>query len=364
MNQKSPPDSTPIPGRISTLDGAARLAHLLSIAMPRATSIDNLDEPVLRHMQPVAFALGAHQTVGEALAGIRAQAGGGGSSLYFYVVDDQQRLAGVLQVRKLLTAPLEARLDSIMTRQVVAIPESFTVLEACELFAFHKFLAFPVVDAQRNILGVVDVSLFTEELFDLQERDQMHSLFETLGVRLAELRDRSPWATFRLRFPWLLGTIASGMVCAVLVGVFEVTLAKSLMLAFFLTLVLGLGESVAMQTMALATHRLHHQAAQKSWYVQTLPRELLRTLLLALACAGVVGLLAFVWRREALPALVIAGGIFGALLFACFAGVSVPALLHRLRLDLRVASGPLTLALTDIGTITIYFALAAALLGR
>jgi magnesium transporter len=72
----------------------------------------------------------------------------------------------------------------------------------------------------------------------------------------------------------------------------------------------------------------------------------------------------YLWRREALPALVIAGGIFGALLFACFAGVSVPALLHRLRLDLRVASGPLTLALTDIGTITIYFALAAALLGR
>jgi magnesium transporter len=331
--------------------------------MSPAKTIAELDEPVLRHAQPVALALGAHQTVGEALDSIRAQGGSAGSSLYFYVADDQQRLAGVLQVRKLLTAPLEARLEAIMTRQVVAIPDSFTVLEACELFVLHKYLAFPVVDARRKILGVVDVSLFTEEMFDLQERDQMHSLFETLGVRLAELRDRSPWGTFRLRFPWLLGTITSGMVCAVLVGLFEVTLAKSLILAFFVTMVLGLGESVAMQTMALVTHRLHHQAAQQGWYLQLLPRELLRTLLLALACAGVVGLLAYLWRREALPALVIAGGIFGALLFASFAGVSVPALLHRLRLDLRVASGPLTLALTDIGTITIYFALAAALLG-
>jgi magnesium transporter len=261
--------------------------------MNPAKTIDALDEPVLRHAQAVTLVLGTYQTVGEALASIRVRGGGGGSSLYFYVVDDQQRLAGVLQVRKLLTAPLDTRLETIMTRQVVAIPDSFTVLEACELFVLHKFLAFPVVDAQRNILGVVDVSLFTEEMFDLQERDQMHSLFETLGVRLAELRDRSPWDTFRLRFPWLLGTITSGMVCAVLVGLFEVTLAKSLILAFFVTLVLGLGESVAMQTMALVAHRLHHQAAQKHWYLHTLPRELLRTLLLALACATVVGLLSY-----------------------------------------------------------------------
>jgi magnesium transporter len=332
--------------------------------MKPARAIDNLDDPVLRHAQPTFLALGMHQTAGEALDSIRAKAGNGGNSLYFYVVDEQQRLAGVLQVRKLLTAPLDTRLDTIMTRRVVAIPDSFTVLEACELFALHKYLAFPVVDAQRKILGVVDVSLFTEELFDLQEREQTHSLFETLGVRLAELRDKSPWDTFRLRFPWLLGTIASGTVCAVLVGVFEVTLARSLILAFFLTMVLGLGESVAMQTMALTTHRLHHQAAQRRWYLHTLPRELARTLLLALACAVVVGGLALAWRRELLPAAVIAGGILGALLFACFVGVSVPALLHRLRLDLRVASGPVTLALTDIGTITIYFSLAAALLGR
>ena len=129
--------------------------------MQPAKAIDNLDDPVLRHAQPTFIALGAHQTVGEALNSIRAAADGGGSFLYFYVVDKQQRLAGVLQVRKLLTSPLDARLETVMTKHVVAIPDSFTLLEACELFVLHKYLAFPVVDRQRHILGVVDVSLIT-----------------------------------------------------------------------------------------------------------------------------------------------------------------------------------------------------------
>ena len=325
--------------------------------------MDNLDEPVIHHAQKTFVAIGAHKTVQEALDSIRATAGGG-NFLYFYVVDEQDRLVGVLQVRKLLTSPLGARLETIMTKTVIAIPESFTLLDACEFFVLHKLLAFPVVDKHRHILGVVDVSLFTEEMFDLQEREQTHSVFETLGVRVSELRDKSPWNAFRIRFPWLLGTIASGTVCALLVGLFEVTLAKSLVLAFFLTMVLGLAESMAMQTMAIAAHTLHHHAAQRQWYRQTLRRELSRTLLLALACAAVVGGVVLVWRQVALPAAVIAAGVLAALLIACFLGVSIPTLLHRLRLDLRVASGPVTLAMTDIFTITVYFSLAALILGR
>ena len=331
--------------------------------MNPATTISNLNDPVIRHAQTTFVAIGAHKTVQEALDSIRATTGSS-SFIYFYVVDASNRLCGVLQVRKLLTAPLDCRVETIMARNVIAIPESFTLLEACEFFVLHKFMAFPVVDQHRHILGVVDINLFTKEMFDLQEQEQTHSVFETLGVRISELRNQSPWHAFRTRFPWLLGTITSGMVCAVLVGLFEITLAKSLILAFFLTLVLGLSESVAMQTMAIAAHLLHHHAPRRQWYRQALLRELSRTLLLALACAAIVGGVITLWRGDGRSAGVIAAGILAALLMASFMGVSIPTLLHRLRLDLRVASGPVTLALTDIATIAIYFSLAALLLGR
>lgn len=322
---------------------------------------DRLDEPVTAYARSDFVAFDTHQTVQEILDNIRT-AGKNGAFLYFYVLDAGKRLVGVIQTRKLLTAPLDARADAIMTRNPVAVPDSFTLLDACELFVFHKFLAFPVVDKDKRIVGVIDVSLFTQEMFELEEREQIHNLFETLGVRLSGFRNDSSLGVFRSRFPWLVPTIISGTLCALVVGLFHVTLAKSLILASFLTLVLGLGESVSMQAMALTVHTLHHGMQAAHWYGSTLRREIRRTSILALACASIVGGIAMLWQRNIPAGMVIACGILTSLLVAAFLGVTVPVLLHRLRLDLRVASGPATLALTDICTILAYFSLAAVMI--
>ncbi len=331
--------------------------------MTNPAHMDNLDDPVMRHARTDFVALKAHQTVREALDHIRIS-NVNGSFVYVYVIGNEDRLIGVLQIRRLLTAPLESRVDSIMTANVIAVPDSFTLLDACEFFVLYRFLAFPVVDSGKRILGIVDVSLFAKEMFNMEEREQVHSVFETLGVRLTEVRSKSVWSVFRYRFPWLLATILSGTVCAIMVGMFDVTLAKSLILAFFLTLVLGLGESVSMQTIAMTTHAIHHESPDGAWYWQLLQRELKRTFLLAVAAGGIVGCIALIWQRNLPAGMVIAGGILLSLMLASFLGVSIPTLLHRLRLDLRVASGPLTLALADIGTITVYFSLAALILGE
>ena len=113
-----------------------------------------------------------------------------------------------------------------MIARVVAIPDTATVMEACEAFVLQTFLAFPVVDERRRIVGVVDVGLLTEEAFDIAEREQTEGLFESIGFHLSQVRDASPLRAFRFRFPWLLATIGSGTLCALLAAAYEVTLAK------------------------------------------------------------------------------------------------------------------------------------------
>jgi hypothetical protein len=61
------------------------------------------------------------------------------------------------------------RLSDLMVKRVVAIPESATVLDACEFFVMHKFLAFPVVGGDGRMIGVVDVNLVTPEAFSLDD---------------------------------------------------------------------------------------------------------------------------------------------------------------------------------------------------
>jgi len=323
--------------------------------------VDHFQEPIARYASQDYTALEAGLTVGEALAQIRER-GVAQQIVYFYVVDGERRLAGVVPTRRLLTAQLTERLVDIMVARVLTVPATATVLEACELFLLHKFLAFPVVDEERRLVGVVNVQMFTQEVLDLGERAWMDDVFQTIGFRVAELKNASPVRAFRIRFPWLGATLAGGLCCAVLAGFYELTLAASLTLAFFLTLVLGLGESVAAQSVTVTVQTLHGRAVTPGWLLGALRKELLTALLLGLACGVVVAVVAWLWRQHAVVAGVIGASITLSMTTACLIGVAVPATLHHFKLDPRIASGPVSLALADIFTLLVYFNLAAWLL--
>lgn len=278
------------------------------------------------------------------------------------MLGEDGRLVGVLPTRRLLAASPDQTISELMITRVVTIPQKATVLDACEFLIMHKFLAFPVVDEQRRMVGLVDVSIFTEEVFDYARREKWDEVFEIIGFHLEQVQNASPLRAFRFRFPWLAATIGSGVLCALLTSAYEMTLTKSLVLAFFLTLVLGLGESVAIQSMTVAVQSLPAVKPSAKWYLSALRRDSGTAVMLSGACGTVVGLIAWLWRGEGLSAIAIGGSIALALFWACFFGLSIPSLLHALKLDPKIAAGPMTLALADIFTNFSYFSLAAYLL--
>jgi magnesium transporter len=99
-----------------------------------------------------------------------------------------------------------------------------------------------------------------------------------------------------------------------------------------------------------------------SWYARAFRREVGTALLLGSSCGLVVGVIVWLWRGTALTAFSIGTSILLTLCTACFFGLSVPAVLHALKLDPKIAAGPVTLAFTDIFTLLFYFSLAAWLL--
>jgi magnesium transporter len=323
--------------------------------------IDHMHEPARLYMRTDVAKLERDWTVGQALEYIRGN-GIGERIIYFYVVDGRGTLLGVLPARRLLTSPLESVVGEMMLTRLVTVPEDATVFDVCEFFVLYKLLALPIVDSSRRILGVVDVSSFARDLTDLSEAEQVHQVFETIGYRVSQIRSASPLRAFLLRFPWLLATIASGTVCALIAGMHAMTLAESLVLAFFLTLVLGLGESVSMQTLTVTIQALQSLEPTVAWYLRSFWKEFRSASLVGIACGVVVGAIILAWKGDLPAALVIGSAIAGAVLLASLLGLTLPSLLHALRLDLRIAAGPVTLALADISTLLIYFTLARTFL--
>jgi magnesium transporter len=300
--------------------------------------------------------------VDEALKFIRDYRSPGQSMIYFYVVDGESRLVGVLQTRTLLTAQPDEKLADVMIRRVIAIPENATLLEACEFFVLHKFLAFPIVDQERRIVGVIDINLFNEEVFGIPKTETSDDLFQAIGFHIAQTRYASPLRVFRFRFPWLLVTIAGGSVGALIAQAHAQTLQRALVVAFFMTLVLALGESVAVQSLALVLETLRLQKVTSMWFFDACKREALTALPLAVATGSVVFFVVLMLDHAVWPAVVISGSLAIGLSAACLLGISIPTLLHAAKLDLTIAAGPITLATTDIMMLLLYLSITSALL--
>jgi magnesium transporter len=303
----------------------------------------------------------SRQTVAEALADLRVQQPQG-RIIYFYVMDEADNLEGVVPTRRLLLSAPDSKIADLMVRNVVTAPTTATVREVCELFLAHKYLAIPVVH-DRRMVGIVDVELFAEGIDDLEQTRQQQDLFQLMGVHLSAAQQVSPLVGFTSRFPWLLCNIGGGLLAAMLSYAFEPLLAKVVAIALFVPVVLGLSESVAIQSVTLALVVLHGQTPSLAALSTRLRRELATGFMLGAACGLIVATVALIWLRRAEVAGALLAGIgFGIAGSAAF-GLAMPYVLRLLKRDPHVAAGPIALVIADMLSLTIYFSVARWLLG-
>jgi len=319
---------------------------------------DQLHDPILPHVRPAPLLLHPDESIEQALARTR-ELPESRIILYCYVIDNDDRLVGYVPVRRLLTSPLDAPVRSVMVEDVMAIPSWATVLVAAEYFVNHKLLAYPVVETSGKLVGVVDVTLFNDDVIALAKQS-FDGIFQLLGIHATQAL--TPWAGFKDRFPWLLCNIAGGLLCAVLSSHFEELLNVAVVLALFIPVVLALAESVSIQSVTLTLQSLQSGRIHWGQFGRALFQEALTAIMIGAACGSVVALTTWVWKREPLVSGILAVSITASMLMACVFGVLFPTLLRAARADPKIAAGPIVLALTDLATLLFYFTVAGMLL--
>ena len=322
-------------------------------------SAAQLHEPILPLAQPPLLVLQPDMTIADALDRVR-RLGDASSINYLYVVDDEQKLVGVVPARRLLTAQPQELVRDVMLDHVVAIPDWATVLIASEYFATRRLLAFPIVNGRGQLLGVVDVGLFTDEVIDLAKQTY-DDIFQLIGIH--GTAQRSTWMAFRDRFPWLLCNIAGGLIAAFIASRYEHLLQQVVVLALFIPIVLALAESVSMQALTLTMQNLPDGPVVWKRLGAAMWKECLTAALIGLACGAVVAGVVMAWRGEPLVASTILIAIMLSMIVACLLGVTVPAVLRAARADPKIAAGPVVLASADVVTLLLYFGLGTRFLG-
>ena len=318
---------------------------------------DDLKRPVGEFLQPVETTLRADVTIQQAIDTLR-QRQIDQKVIYFYVVDEERRLLGVASAQRLVLADPSHLVGEVMERRATSVPVTATLEEAMEVFALSRLLAVPVVDERNRLLGQIDVTLYAEEAMDLGEAHRLADLFQIIGLSVQHFKQRRPLWAYVIRMPWLMCNVIGGIVCAFIAFAFQRVLSEVLLLAMFIPLVLTLSEAISMQSMTLGLPFL--RTTKPMWrrlWLRTLT-EWQTALLLGGTSAIIAALVASFWGHGR-AAAVIAVSIVASMLSAATLGNIIPMLLHAMKMDPRVAAGPVVLMIGDIVTTAVYLGLAA-----
>lgn len=316
-------------------------------------------------MNPVFFALPQDTTAEDAIRQLRA-AERVEMAFYIYVVNDDDQLVGIASLRQLVTTSPETHLDDLMTVDVVAVNPEMDQEEVARLASRYGFLAIPVLDESRRLLGIVTI----DDLIDVIKEEATEDILRMAGADSDLLETGSSIGRhIRSRVVWLVASAAGGLVAAMLMGVFEMELTKVLPLAFFVPVVIGMGGNVGTQSSTIVVRGLAMGRidVKRLWLV--IGRESVVGAVLGLiygAVVGLFGMAAFFSGGDNWSALqlggVVALAVLGSMTLAAFVGSAIPLLMERLHIDPAVATGPFVTTAVDMLGILIYFSIAKSII--
>ncbi|KIG13352.1 Mg/Co/Ni transporter MgtE / CBS domain protein [Enhygromyxa salina] len=283
-------------------------------------------------------------------------------AFYVYVIDEDDRLVGVVSLRKLLTGRRDDSIREVMEPELVYVDRESDQEDVADVAMRYDLVAVPVVDEQRRLVGVVTI----DDIVDVIREEATEDILKMAGAGEELFETRSFWSSFRARMPWLLAAAIGGVLVAVALSGFESALEAVPVLALFMPVVAGMGGNVGTQSSTIVVRGL------AVGYVESgaLGRLVFREMGLGLTLGALYGLLIalaapFVGTSVADPValgIVLMAGMMGSMTIAATVGTSIPLLMNRLKIDPAVSTGPFVTTAVDILGLMFYFWLATVLL--
>jgi magnesium transporter len=356
--QAAPPEERP--GILDLLDDSTRteVRALLAYAEDEAGGLMN---PRFARVRP-------EMRVDEAISYLRRQASQVETIYYAYVLDEEQRLKGVISLRELFQAPGDRLIKDLMRTDLVTVPEHLDQEQVARLYLEHDLLALPVVDAEGRMKGIITFDDIADVVREEQTEDvQKLGGSQALGMPYLSLPLS---ALIRKRAGWLTLLFIGETFTATAMAFFEDEIARAVVLALFVPLIISSGgnsgsqaTTLVIRAMALGELRL------RDWW-RVVRREMAAGLGLGLLLGSVGLVRVLLWQAFTgiygphywLIGAVVALSLVGVVTWGSMVGATLPFLFRRLGFDPASASAPFVATLVDVTGIVIYFTIASFIL--
>jgi magnesium transporter len=318
------------------------------------------DETAGGRMTSDFVALHKEWTVEEALSYLRRMKPAAEQVFYLYVVDDAHRLEGVVSLRHLVVANPERRIGELMTPEVVSVRTGQDQEEVARQVQHYNFIAVPVVDEDRHLVGVVSV----DDLMDVAQEEATEDMFLMAGLSEEESVYRPLAQSVAPRMSWLIVNLLTASAAAGVVSAFEGTIERAAALAVFMPVIAGMGGNAGIQTITLVVRSMALGEVALADVRYVLRRELAIGLANGVVIGLLLGIVVYAWKQNAGLSAVAGVAMLLNMATAVTVGVLVPLTLRALRLDPALASGVFVTMFTDIMGFFFFLGLATLLIDQ
>jgi magnesium transporter len=348
-------------------------AQLLQLLEPRArrevnTLLAYEEDDAGGLMSPRYARVRPDMTVDEAIGYLRIQAPNVETINYAYVLDGQQHLLGVISLRELFSAPGGKRVSEIMHTDLVTIAEDADQESVGHLLAIHDLMALPVVDAERRMKGIITF----DDVADVVEEEATEDIHKMGGSEALD----APYLQvglgqmIRKRAGWLSVLFIGEMLTASAMSYYEDRIARAVVLAVFIPLIISSGGNSGSQATTLVIRALALAEVRLRDWLRVLRREVVSGLSLGVILGSLGAVRVLIWqalfKSYGDQALLIAGtvalSLVGVVLLGTLVGAGLPFLFRRLGFDPASASAPFVATLVDVAGLIVYFTVAGLLL--
>jgi magnesium transporter len=369
LNNMAADDRTAVLAELSH-DQSDRLIELLDPDQ-RAVARSLLtygEESVGRLMTPDYVAVRKEWTIRHVLDHVRAHGRDSETLNVIYVVDADNRLIDDLRIREVLLSPLHALVTDVCDYKFVSLNATDARKQAVEVFRKYDRTALPVIDHHGRLVGIVTL----DDVIDVAEEEATREIQRFGGLEaLDEPYMSTPMLEMvRKRATWLVILFVGELFTATAMGYFEAEIARAVVLALFVPLIISSGGNSGSQAATLIIRALALGEVKLRDWLLVMRREILSGLLLGVIL-GTIGFLRIaIWSAFSnlygehwiLIGLTVACSLVGIVLWGTITGSMLPFILKGLGFDPATSSAPFVATLVDVTGLIIYFTVATILL--